>query len=263
MGNLRAAGMAVAVAGAWLIVGHGAALGVDEPEPSPAPGCDSGCEATPDPTAVVTGDEPTDASEDGPVVEASAGGPAAPSGNQASSAVAPDDTRASPTGATAVSARSARARADAAVSIVDNDYEPRSVTITEGDSVTWTHEGAQPHTVTANDGSFDSGNMTSGDTFSHTFPSAGTFPYFCEVHGQSMSGSVTVEAAATGDGEGSDDTDGGANEGAGDEAGSTEIADQGLPATGRDPGAWVAIGAGLILCGALTWHVGRRGDARV
>ena len=42
------------------------------------------------------------------------------------------------------------------------------------------------------DGTWDSG-AGSGPTFSHTFPQAGTFPYFCEVHGAMMQGTVIVQ----------------------------------------------------------------------
>jgi plastocyanin len=42
------------------------------------------------------------------------------------------------------------------------------------------------------DGQFDSG-IGAGMTFTHLFPSAGTFPYFCQVHGAMMSGTVTVQ----------------------------------------------------------------------
>jgi LPXTG-motif cell wall-anchored protein len=102
------------------------------------------------------------------------------------------------------------------VSIGDNFYSPKTVTITEGDTVVWTNNGQAPHSVTANDGSFDSspscpssGCMEHGDTYNHTFNSVGTFAYHCRVHGFAMSGTVVVEAASTGGGGGGGNGGGG------------------------------------------------------
>ncbi|MDQ3881118.1 MAG: cupredoxin domain-containing protein, partial [Chloroflexota bacterium] len=67
--------------------------------------------------------------------------------------------------------------ADTSVTIVDDAFQPASVTISVGDTVTWVNTGDHPHTVTADDGSFDSGELDTGGTFSHTFTSAGTFGY--------------------------------------------------------------------------------------
>ena len=49
---------------------------------------------------------------------------------------------------------------------------------------------------------FDSGNLNNGDSFTHTFTTTGSFPYYCQYHGgpggSGMSGTVTVSAAGTG-----------------------------------------------------------------
>jgi plastocyanin len=98
----------------------------------------------------------------------------------------------------------ARAQEGAAVSIVDFAFDPAAVEIPVGATVTWTNTGAAPHTATASDGTFDSGQLAPGATFSHTFTAAGTFPYVCQIHPQ-MTGTVTVvEAAAAAQG---DETD--------------------------------------------------------
>jgi plastocyanin len=78
------------------------------------------------------------------------------------------------------------------VSVLDNNFEPADLSVSVGDTVTWTHDGAASHTVTADDGSFDSGNISEGDTFEHTFDEAGEFPYLCEIHTTSMTGTITV-----------------------------------------------------------------------
>src|SRR5205823_7661573 len=70
----------------------------------------------------------------------------------------------------------------ASVSAVDFHFVPKTVTINVGDTVTWSNNGKSPHTVTANGGSFNSGNLNPGQSFSHTFTSAGTFAYHCQYH---------------------------------------------------------------------------------
>src|SRR6476469_8935583 len=61
------------------------------------------------------------------------------------------------------------------VSIKDFAFDPKSISVNVGDTITWTNDGPSPHTVTADDGSFDAGNIDKGGTFSHTFDKAGTF----------------------------------------------------------------------------------------
>ena len=88
-------------------------------------------------------------------------------------------------------ARGAAAQESAAVSIVDFAFQPSSVEIATGGTVTWTNMGQAPHTVTADDGSFDSGTLSPGATFSQTFATAGTFTYHCNIHPQ-MTATVIV-----------------------------------------------------------------------
>ena len=77
------------------------------------------------------------------------------------------------------------------VSIVDNEFDPASLSVSAGDAVTWTNNGQNPHTVTFADGN-DSGNLTAGMTFEETFDTAGDFTYVCRIHGN-MQGTITVE----------------------------------------------------------------------
>ncbi len=79
----------------------------------------------------------------------------------------------------------------ASVTIKDFEFTPATVTIKVGDTVTWTNNGPSTHTVTADDGSFASGNLL-GDTFSHTFQTAGTFTYHCSLN-RFMTGTVIVQ----------------------------------------------------------------------
>jgi len=73
-------------------------------------------------------------------------------------------------------------------------YDPDPLNVTVGSTVIWTNADSIAHTVTANDGSFNSGPIQPGATYSHTFSAAGTFPYYCTIHGQvSMNGTVIVQ----------------------------------------------------------------------
>ena len=73
-------------------------------------------------------------------------------------------------------------------------FTPAALTVTAGDSVTWTWAGGK-HSVTAGGAEpFDSGSLSAG-TFSHTFATPGTFSYLCVWH-SGMTGSITVVAAA-------------------------------------------------------------------
>jgi len=72
-------------------------------------------------------------------------------------------------------------------------FKPAQVTISAGDTVTWTNNDSAGHDVTGDDfKSGDAGGLGQGDTFEHTFEEAGTFDYVCTVH-PGMEGSVKVE----------------------------------------------------------------------
>src|SRR5215207_3607445 len=77
------------------------------------------------------------------------------------------------------------------VQVIDFAFEPAAVSVPAGATVTWTNTGSRPHTVTADDGSFDSGRLDPGELFSQTFDEPGTFTYFCGFHPE-MQGSIVV-----------------------------------------------------------------------
>lgn len=79
-----------------------------------------------------------------------------------------------------------------AVDILDFNYLPANLKVKAGTEVTFTNSDKFAHTVTANDKSFDSGNMDKDAKFTHTFDKAGTYKYFCAIH-NSMTAVVTVE----------------------------------------------------------------------
>lgn len=87
-----------------------------------------------------------------------------------------------------------RASGDGAdgVRIEDFAFAPQTVGAKAGQQVTWEHQDAGvTHTVAAVGGGFRSGDLEEGDTFSHRFPTAGTFAYRCTVH-PDMRGTVKV-----------------------------------------------------------------------
>jgi plastocyanin len=82
------------------------------------------------------------------------------------------------------------------VAIADFQFTPADITVKVGDTVTWTNNGPSAHTVTADDGSFDSGSLAQGKTFSHTFQTAGTFSYICTIH-PFMKAQVVVQSGGS------------------------------------------------------------------
>ncbi len=72
-------------------------------------------------------------------------------------------------------------------------YTPADLTVVIGvnNTVKWTNNDVMPHTVTARDASFDSGNMNPGATFVYTFTRPGVYQYTCTYHGW-MHGTVNV-----------------------------------------------------------------------
>ncbi len=80
-----------------------------------------------------------------------------------------------------------------AVDIVNFAFNPVTIEVKVGDTVTWTNSDAASHTVTQkpSGSGFQSGTMKQGDTFSYTFDTAGTFDYYCEFHA-GMTGQVVV-----------------------------------------------------------------------
>lgn len=79
------------------------------------------------------------------------------------------------------------------VSMKDISFDPDEVTVKVGTKVVWTNDDPVDHTVTADDGSFDSGNVASGESYSFLFNEAGTYDYSCMLHPPDMKGTVIVE----------------------------------------------------------------------
>jgi plastocyanin len=66
----------------------------------------------------------------------------------------------------------------------DDFFDPEAVHVPAGTVVEWPNEGRNAHTVTADDGSFDSGNLPPGAEFRLSFPKSGAYRYYCRYHGR-------------------------------------------------------------------------------
>jgi amicyanin len=78
------------------------------------------------------------------------------------------------------------------VTIQNFAFDPATVTVKVGDTVTWTNKDSVDHNVTADNGEFKSDNLAQGSTFSFTFTKAGSYPYHCTIHPY-MTGTVVVQ----------------------------------------------------------------------
>ncbi|HET8844836.1 MAG TPA: cupredoxin family copper-binding protein [Ktedonobacteraceae bacterium] len=78
------------------------------------------------------------------------------------------------------------------VSIASFAFSPASLTVAVGTKVTWTNNDSVTHTVTENNGAFDSKDLAPGQTFSFTFDKAGTYSYHCNIH-PSMTATIVAQ----------------------------------------------------------------------
>ncbi len=154
------------------------------------------------------------------------------------------------------------AAGDPADTISDFKFTPATLTITVGDTVTWTNNGPSPHTATANDGSFDTGTLQKGQSGSHTFSKSGTFAYICTIH-PFMKGTIVVLGGSSSSGSsGSGSSSGGSSgssgsSGSGSSSGSAgsgstssgSSSDGSLAFTGYDVALIVLLGAGMSATG--------------
>ena len=68
------------------------------------------------------------------------------------------------------------------VGISDFKFVPESVAVKAGAELTWTNSDDAPHTATADDSSFDTGDLDRGDSKTIVFDEPGTFSYYCRFH---------------------------------------------------------------------------------
>lgn len=136
-----------------------------------AAGCTGGGEtATAPPSATFAPDVATT-----PGMAGMSGMPDIPAGG---SATAPTGTASAPQGPNEVD-------------ITGFAFAPARLTVPAGTTVTWSNRDEEPHTVVADDGSFHSPGMGTGNTYTYTFTAPGTFDYVCSIH-PFMHGTVVV-----------------------------------------------------------------------
>ncbi|SRR5215217_2397078 len=110
-------------------------------------------------------------------------------------------TNATATGASGANTGTSVSIASGSSSLTDTAYQPNPIQVSVGNTVTWTNNDSQPHTVTSGsngqpDNKFNSSPnfsplLNPGQTFSFTFTQAGDYPYFCMLH-PNMVGTVSV-----------------------------------------------------------------------
>jgi plastocyanin len=94
--------------------------------------------------------------------------------------------------ATPTSGGSAAASGGSTVEIANFMFTPMTLTVSAGTTVTWKFDDSTPHTVAADDNSFMSPPMSKGQTYTHTFATAGTVKYHCSIH-PFMTGVIVVK----------------------------------------------------------------------
>lgn len=97
----------------------------------------------------------------------------------------------SPAATQAITTATTAPGATAAVEIKGFAFNPDTMTIEKGTTVTWTNRDGAPHTVTGIGNDINSQTLSQGQTYSYTFNEAGTFDYQCHIH-PSMRGKVVV-----------------------------------------------------------------------
>ena len=72
-------------------------------------------------------------------------------------------------------------------------FNPTNLTVKVGTTVTWINQDSTTHTVTSDNGAFQSsGNLNQGTNYTFTFTKAGTYPYHCSIH-PNMKGTILVQ----------------------------------------------------------------------
>jgi nitrite reductase (NO-forming) len=146
---------------------------------------------------------PTNATSAGGGNATSAGGAAATAANatSAGNSTGTGATSGTTGGAAATTSGTSVTIVPGASTLTNTAFKPNPATVHVGDTVTWTNDDTQPHTVTSGsngtpDNKFNSSPnfnplLSPGQTFQHKFTAAGQYPYFCQLH-PNMVGTVSV-----------------------------------------------------------------------
>jgi len=82
--------------------------------------------------------------------------------------------------------------ASAQVLVNDFMFQPMSLTVPAGTTVTWTNKDDEPHTVKSDKGLFGSGAMDTNESFTFKFEKPGTYHFTCSIHPR-MVGTIVVQ----------------------------------------------------------------------
>ncbi len=94
-------------------------------------------------------------------------------------------------GATIV-VRAADKTANIAIKIDNFSFEPGTISISAGTTVTWTNNDDVPHVVASDESVFKSKALDTDDRFSYTFTKPGTYKYYCAIHPK-MTAKIVVQ----------------------------------------------------------------------
>lgn len=112
---------------------------------------------------------------------------------------------AQPGGGYATANAAAGAPPNKVVKNLDDFFDPQALRVDPGTTIEFHNDGRNPHTVTADDLTYDSGILQNGQVWNHTYTTPGIYPFNCKLHGAAggigMSGIIAVgdvELPATG-----------------------------------------------------------------
>lgn len=113
-----------------------------------------------------------------------------PAIEEATPVASPTATPVTPTATPAETATPSARRVEVIIS--NFAFQPNSITTGRGSTIVWTNNDTVDHTVTASDGSFDSGTIVPGDTFEQRFDKIKSYTYSCGFHPE-MKGTITIQ----------------------------------------------------------------------
>ncbi len=94
---------------------------------------------------------------------------------------------------TATSSPSPSASAGSQTVVIQGlSFQPASLTIQKGASVTWRNDDSVSHQIVSNTNAFSSSVLNAGGSYTHVFDQAGSYPYHCGIH-PFMTGTITVQ----------------------------------------------------------------------
>jgi plastocyanin len=81
----------------------------------------------------------------------------------------------------------------AEVMLEDNSFQPKVLVVPKGTTVRWTNRGRHRHAVASDQGAWNSGQLSTGVAYSHTFSRPGVYYYHCDLHPQEMRAIIEVK----------------------------------------------------------------------